>query len=266
MHTNDNQPSEGNVTSEPQLKGTINDPLSDELFSQDNNTDESVNSEKSPINSLVDEVEDSSNVARVAEQETTNVQTSEISELRQSITTGTESAKKDIDSGTVVTTSASLTKYLKKEEKFKKDRLNSYLKKKEEFKENIKKRNFVEAFAAVLQDIVKLDVITVIEDNIEDIDIDYQSLDEIEGLPGQRIITIINLLDGDIKNIIGSRFVEDKAYTQLREFHAEQVNKSHAVLKGNIDCLSTAIKSLLDINKQQDEMQLIPDDDKTLNP
>lgn len=227
--------------SDTEFNGTINDP--DGLSSPDSVIDEPLNSEES-ITSPINQVGDSSDTDIIADQDTDQPMGN--SGFTQISTT---------DAATLSTRTNTVTPELEA------NRLK-YSEKEAEFKKKIKERNFFEAFAGVVMDLVRLEVITVVEDQVTP----YQSLDEIEGLPGQRMVTIVNLLDGDIKNIIGSRFVEDAAYTQLKDFHAEQVNKSHAILKGNIDCLSTAIKSLLDIKKQQDEIQPLLNVDESLTP
>lgn len=115
------------------------------------------------------------------------------------------------------------------------------------FKTELKNKNFFEAFASVAKDVVQLEILTLVEDEI---DLNHHSLENIEGQPGRRMVTTVNLLSGDIKNIIGNRFIENNAYVQLREYHSEQVIKSHQIIKDNLDCLYTAIKHLTEIYKE----------------
>lgn len=125
--------------------------------------------------------------------------------------------------------------------------LEKHLENENKFKTELKNKNFFEAFASVVKDVVQLEILTLVEDEV---DLNHQSLDDIEGEPGKRMVTIVNLLNGDIKNIIGSRFVENNAYAQLRDYHSEQVIKSHQIIKDNLDCLYTAIKDLIEIYKE----------------
>jgi len=48
------------------------------------------------------------------------------------------------------------------------------------------------------------------------------------------LITIFNLIDGDVINVIAPSLADN---TELRAFHASQVDKSLAVLPANIDAL-----------------------------
>lgn len=48
------------------------------------------------------------------------------------------------------------------------------------------------------------------------------------------LITIFNLIDGDVINVIAPSLADN---TELRAFHATQVDKSLAVLPANIDAL-----------------------------
>ena len=57
------------------------------------------------------------------------------------------------------------------------------------------------------------------------------------------MVTIIDLVDGDVTNVIAPALKDDEA---LRSFHATQVEKSLAVLPGNIKALVELGQSLID--------------------
>lgn len=115
---------------------------------------------------------------------------------------------------------------------------------KNQFHENIEERNFFEAFASVIEEAVQLNILTIVEDENESL---VDGLENLKGKPGKRIATTIELLSGDIKNVIGSRFLEDTQYRELLNFHMDQVSKGQDIIKKNIDCLNTALKYLMDV-------------------
>jgi len=57
------------------------------------------------------------------------------------------------------------------------------------------------------------------------------------------MVTIIDLVDGDVTNVIAPALKDDEA---LRSFHATQVEKSLTVLPGNIKALVDLGQSLID--------------------
>lgn len=120
--------------------------------------------------------------------------------------------------------------------------------KQNDFKEKINKKKFYEAFADVVKDIIQLRVFTIIEDNI---DLLKGDLDKNEGQPSKRIVTIIDLIDGDIKNIIGKDFVEKPEYKELQTYHLSEVEKGQVIIKENLDSLQKAIKALIEISEQE---------------
>jgi hypothetical protein len=55
--------------------------------------------------------------------------------------------------------------------------------------------------------------------------------------PGERLQTQIDLVQGDIRNEIGDRFVTDEAYRDLRQFHLEQVAVGQRIIQQNLQSL-----------------------------
>ncbi len=60
----------------------------------------------------------------------------------------------------------------------------------------------------------------------------------------QALVTIFNLIDGDLTNIIAPALKDDQA---IRDFHSAQVEKSMAVLPSNIATLVDFGKELIDL-------------------
>ncbi|MEC4983042.1 MAG: hypothetical protein SAK42_02900, partial [Oscillatoria sp. PMC 1076.18] len=63
--------------------------------------------------------------------------------------------------------------------------------------------------------------------------------------PGKRLHTRINLVDGDIENEIGDRFIGTGAYKELRQFHCEQVALANQTIQGNLESLQQLFAVLL---------------------
>lgn len=131
---------------------------------------------------------------------------------------------------------------------------------KEQYKKHISDRNFFEAFAVVVKDLNQLKVTTIIEDELEDANTQMIPTERNEGKPGKRMVTVIDLIDGDITNIIGSRFINDSSYGNLRQQHLEQVVKGQEIIKSNLKILQDAIDELIKIGQS---MGKIPSDSNT---
>lgn len=99
--------------------------------------------------------------------------------------------------------------------------------KQKDFEDKIRGKQFYEAFADVVKDIIQLRIFTLIED---DISLIQDDLDKNEGQPSKRMITIVDLLDGDIKNIIGSHFIENAEYKELQKYHLLAVEEGQSTI------------------------------------
>lgn len=76
--------------------------------------------------------------------------------------------------------------------------------------------------------------------------------------PGNRIHTVINLIDGDITNEIGSQFVGNGPYVELREFHLTQVQESREIIQKNIESVEKLYKLLMELYKSSKSSQQSP--------
>ena len=63
--------------------------------------------------------------------------------------------------------------------------------------------------------------------------------------PGYRMKTRINIVDGDIDNEVGSPFVGNGPYTELRDFHLKQVAEGRAILQQNLESLERLFSVLV---------------------
>jgi hypothetical protein len=111
-----------------------------------------------------------------------------------------------------------------------------------EFAESIRNGNYVEAVATVVSKLCHLEIVTIVED--EDCPPSSEDLAHSQGTVGQRIITRMDLVGGDITKVIGKRFVERSEYKPLQDMHNQQVTEGLAIMKTNLDNLVKAINSL----------------------
>ncbi|MGK7933132.1 MAG: hypothetical protein AB4041_17100 [Microcystaceae cyanobacterium] len=114
----------------------------------------------------------------------------------------------------------------------------------QKFEEEVKNKNFFEAFMTVVREAAQLKVLTIVEDENDPLFED--DLSKVQGQPGKRMATLVELLSGDIKNIVGSRFLEHPNYQQILNFHREQVGEGQEMIEKNISNLRNMLMDLLD--------------------
>jgi hypothetical protein len=100
----------------------------------------------------------------------------------------------------------------------------------------------MEAVATVVSQLCHLEIVTIVEDEDDLSNMVEPAPDQ--GLPGQRIITRMDLVGGDITKVIGKRFVERSEYKPLQEIHNQQVAEGLGIMKNNLENLVKAINSL----------------------
>lgn len=97
------------------------------------------------------------------------------------------------------------------------------------FKEQLKAGKIVDALTLALSEAIELDITTWVSTDTSD--------EPNQPLPGHRMRTRINIVDGDIDNEIGSQFIGEGSYNELREFHQEQVQESRQIMQNNLAAL-----------------------------
>lgn len=110
----------------------------------------------------------------------------------------------------------------------------------DQFKDELQNNNFIGALKTVLSQAIELEIVTwVVPAEQEDLTQDTPE----DALPGHLMRTRINLVDGDIENMIGSHFVGSGPYAELRQFHLEQVQRGQDIIQKNL----TNAKQLFEI-------------------
>lgn len=98
-----------------------------------------------------------------------------------------------------------------------------------EFRQYLKEGKVVDALTLALGEAIELEITTWVSTD--------ESPATSEPSPGSRMRTRINLVDGDINNEVGSQFIGSGPYTELRDFHLQQVQEGRDIIKQNLESL-----------------------------
>ncbi|WP_072622127.1 hypothetical protein [Spirulina major] len=99
----------------------------------------------------------------------------------------------------------------------------------DEFRQYLKEGKVVDALTLALGEAIELEITTWVSTD------DSAVLGEPS--PGARMRTRMNLVDGDINNEVGSQFIGSGPYTELRDFHLQQVQEGRDIIKQNLESL-----------------------------
>ena len=125
------------------------------------------------------------------------------------------------------------------------------------FKNELQNNNFVGALKTALSEAIELKIVTwVVPADQDEVGQDTPE----NALPGHLMCTRMNLVDGDIDNEIGSQFVGSGSYTELRQFHLEQVQKGQDIIQKNL----TNLKQLFEILVEK--IHGLPQTERLLTP
>ncbi|NEQ64666.1 MAG: hypothetical protein F6J86_05900 [Symploca sp. SIO1B1] len=115
----------------------------------------------------------------------------------------------------------------------------------DEFKAKLKAGEIVDALTLALSEAVELEITTWVSSGNSD----SKSAANVEqSSPGYRMRTRMNIVDGDINNEIGTHFIGNGPYTELRKFHMEQVLEGRQIIRQNLESIQqlfTVIASTL---------------------
>ncbi len=105
----------------------------------------------------------------------------------------------------------------------------------DDFKEQLKAGKIVDALTLALGEAVELEITTWVSSSKSD----ATTSTERDHLPPPdcRMRTRINIVDGNIDNEVGSQFIGNGPYTELRQFHQEQVQEGRQVIQQNLENL-----------------------------
>lgn len=105
----------------------------------------------------------------------------------------------------------------------------------DDFKAQLKAGKIIDALTLALGEAVELEITTWVSSS--------KNSDEKTGSEADkpaadcRMRTRMNIVDGAIDNEVGSRFIGNGPYTELREFHMEQVQQGREIIQQNLENL-----------------------------
>ncbi|MBD2743536.1 hypothetical protein [Coleofasciculus sp. FACHB-1120] len=123
----------------------------------------------------------------------------------------------------------------------------------DKFKQQLKAGKIVEALSTALSETIELEITTW----VSSADIDDNRSEE-QPQPGSRMQTRINIVEGDITNEIGDRFLNNGPYSELRQFHLEQVQQSREIINDNLKSLQKLFGMLGRVGYQNPKAAPIP--------
>lgn len=115
----------------------------------------------------------------------------------------------------------------------------------DEFKQALKAGKLTEALVVAMGEAIKLNITTSVVDGSDDLN----WLPQAEVKPGYRMHTQIDVIQGDINNEIGEKFLESEAYSQLRRFHLQQVDQGTQIIRDNLKSLQQILGIWLKVQK-----------------
>lgn len=103
----------------------------------------------------------------------------------------------------------------------------------EEFKQAIKAGDIKQALQLAISEAPELEITTWV--SAANPYHPNQPADKV--LPGYQMRTRINIVEGDVETEVGSQFVGNSPYNDLREFHVQQILGSRDIIQQNLESL-----------------------------
>ncbi|TVQ21015.1 MAG: hypothetical protein EA367_06975, partial [Leptolyngbya sp. DLM2.Bin15] len=114
----------------------------------------------------------------------------------------------------------------------------------DEFSKELQAGHFQQALATALTDAIELHVVTWVSTG----DGSDWSQGEERPSPGKRMQTRINILEGDVEHEIGREFL-DGAYSELRDFHDDQVKRGFDIIHENLRTVQHLFQVLVQVRQ-----------------
>lgn len=104
----------------------------------------------------------------------------------------------------------------------------------DDFKEQLKAGKIVDALTLALGQAVELEITTWVSSSNSE----AKNSSEADQPPADcRMRTRLNIVNGDIDNEVGTQFIGNGPYTELRQFHMEQVQEGPQMIQQNLENL-----------------------------
>jgi hypothetical protein len=119
----------------------------------------------------------------------------------------------------------------------------------DQFKQALRAGKLTEAFTMAMSQAPELRITTWIassgDRNLS------QSSSSSTPLPDSRLRTQINLVEGTIDNEIGEKFLGNRFYQEVQQFHWQQVVQGHQTIQQNLESLQQIFRLLATLQQQQ---------------
>ena len=113
-----------------------------------------------------------------------------------------------------------------------------------QFKQSLESNNIADALKIALSEAIELEITTWVSD-ANSPNLPQQS--EADAKPGNRMRTRINIVDGDIETEIGSNFLGNGPYVELKDFHLTQVQDGRNIIRQNLESLQQLFSILVTV-------------------
>ncbi|HEY9744016.1 MAG TPA: hypothetical protein V6C90_26300 [Coleofasciculaceae cyanobacterium] len=104
----------------------------------------------------------------------------------------------------------------------------------DDFKEQLKAGKIADALTLALGQAVELEITTWVSSSNSE---DKTSIEADQPPADCRMRTRLNIVNGDIDNEVGTQFIGNGPYTELRQFHMEQVQEGPQMIQQNLENL-----------------------------
>ncbi|MEQ8752874.1 MAG: hypothetical protein RID09_05045 [Coleofasciculus sp. G1-WW12-02] len=130
----------------------------------------------------------------------------------------------------------------------------------EEFKQKLRAGNIGDAFTLALSESVELEITTWVSS--------ANSPQTEQPAANSCMRTRINIVEGSIDNEVGSQFIGNGPYTELRQFHTQQVQEGRQIIQNNLENLQQLFTVLTRVlyQPQQSTQQQLRESNPALSP
>ena len=118
------------------------------------------------------------------------------------------------------------------------------------FKQSLREGKLVDALKLALSEAIELKVTTWVASEVPNGNGQAVSTG---GQPGHRMQTRLNIVDGDINNEVGSAFLNNGPYSELRNFHLKQVQEGRETIRHNLSNLQKLVSLFAKALKKDDQ-------------
>lgn len=98
--------------------------------------------------------------------------------------------------------------------------------------------DFKSELATSLQNLVRVDVLTVVTSS--------QSPDPAKAASGPYLLTVVDLLNGDIRAEVNETLLDDK-YAAIRAAHADREKQSLAMVQAHVELIGKVIQKIAEL-------------------